>query len=437
MKGADRHFSRARLGARALAWAAGLSLVAHARVADAQLREEAERVAQSWRASGATVFTLKTRFLNGERATNVLLPDLPPATCSTLAFLGARGSSFRVSFVDADDDLSQERITSEAGAVTTERCGQPPFVRAVVLMESGRGALEVVAAHSAGALASLRNILPERTEGYVGPQPEPGRLAPLPSPEKRATLDETRAKREGAEIGRRLTWMAGPEGRGIEETALEPGCHTLVLFAPESSSTQLRGKDRLDLDAEMRDVSDDHLMARDQTDAPDARIAACVGEAMRVSINFVGATPDARVVVTHAFRHLPEHLPAVWGSEVRARMAQTLLARHVVSLPSEATVLAQGGSGSLAVPLSLEPGACYVAVAALADQATGGIGLRARVATRESVDARTAEQVGAAVAFCAGTQERGVAEVDARGAPLFGWALAVYRVQSEIWDSSW
>jgi hypothetical protein len=231
--------------------------------------------------------------------------------------------------------------------------------------------------------------------------------------------------------------MAGPEGRGSEQTALEAGCHTLVLFAPESSSTEPRHKDRLDLDAEMRDTSDDRLMARDQTDAPDARIGACVGEAMRVSINFVGATPDARVVVTHAFRHLPEHLPTVWGSEVRARMAQTLLSRHVVSLPSEASVLAQGASGSLALPLSLEPGACYVAVAALADQATGGIGLRVRVAARESVDARTADQVGAAVAFCAGTHERGLAEVDARGAPLFGWALAVYRVQSEIWDGSW
>jgi hypothetical protein len=420
-----------------MAWASGFMLVAHARVADAQLREEAERVAEAWRASGATVSTLKTRFLNGERAANVPLPELPPATCSTLAFLGARGSSFRVSLVDADDDVSRERISSEAGAVTIERCGQPSFVRAVVLMESSRGALEIVVARSAVALAPLRNILPERTEGYVGPQPEPGRLAPLPSPERRATLDETRAKREGAEIGRRLTWMAGPEGRGIEETALEEGCHTLVLFAPESSSMQPRGKDRLDLDAEMRDVADDRLMARDQTDAPDARIAACVGEAMRVSINFVGATPNARVVVTHVFRHLPEHLPTVWGSEVRARMAQSLLARHVVSLPSDASLLAQGASGSLAVPLSLEPGACYVAIAALADQATGGIGLRVRVATRESVDARTADQVGAAVAFCAGTHERGLAEVDARGAPAFGWALALYRVQSEIWDASW
>jgi hypothetical protein len=435
MRVVDRHFSRARPGARAVAWAAGFMLVAHARVANAQLREEAERVADAWRASGATVFALKTRFLNGERATNVPLPALPREACSTLAFLGTRGSSFRVSLVDADDDLSRERITSEAGAVTSERCDKPSLARAVVLVESGRGALEVVVARSIAPLAPLRNILPERTEGYVGPQPEPGRLAPLPSPERRATLDETRAKREGAEIGRRLTWMAGPEGRGVEETALEAGCHTLALFAPEPSSTQPRAKERLDLDAEMRDASDDRLMARDQTDAPDARIAACVGQVARVSINFVGATPNARVVVTHAFRHLPEHLPTLWGSEVGARMAQALLARDLVSLPRDASVLAQGGSGSLALPLALEPGACYVAVAALADQETGGIGLRVRVAARESVDARTADQVGAAVAFCAGTHERGVAEVDTR--PLFGWALAVYRVQSEIWDASW
>lgn len=430
-------FSRPSLGAKAVAWAGAFVLLSHARIADAQLREEAERVAQTWRASGATVVPMKTRFMNGERAINIPLPALPSAGCNTLAFLSARGSSFRVSLVTADDDVSRERISSEAGAVETERCGQPPIVRAVVFMDSGRGALEVVAAGSSAPLMPLRSVLPERIEGYVGPQPEPGRLAPLPTPERRAILEETRAKREGDEIGRRVTWMAGPEGRGMEETTLEPGCHTLVLFAPESYSTQLRNKERLDLDAEMRDASDDRLMARDQTDAPDARIVGCVGEATRVSINFVGATPEARVVVSHAFRHLPPNLPTVWGSAVRARMAQTLLARHVVSLPNEASVLAQGAFGSLALPLSLEPGACYLAVAALADQVTGGIGLRVRVATREGVDARTADQVGATVAFCAGTHERGFAEVDARGALPFGWALAVYRLQSGIWDASW
>lgn len=426
----------ARRGTTAAAWVAGATLLTHAAVADAQLRDEAERVAETWRASGASALLLKTRFLNSER-TDVLLPAEPVARCTTVAFLGARGLSFRAGLADERDDGSSERLSSEAGAVAIERCGPPLWQRAIVVMESGRGALEIVVGRSAVPLTSLRSILPERTEGYVGPQPDPGRLPPLASPEKRAAIDEARARREGAEVAGRLTWMAGPEGRGTAEVTFEAGCHTLVLFSPEPSATQSRGKGKLDVDAEMRDESNDHLMARDQTDAPDARIAACVGQVTRVNVNFVGATADARVVVSHELLHLPEHLPAVWGSEIRARMAQTLLARHLVSLPRDAAVLAQGGSGSVGLGLPLEPGACYLAVASLAPQATGGIGLRVRVAGRESVDARTADQVAAAVAFCAGTHRHGLAEVDARGAPLFGWALAVYRLQSGIWDASW
>ncbi len=435
MRAGDRGLGLRR-GTRAAAWSTGLTLLARASAANAQLHDEAERVAETWRASGASAFLLKTRFLNEER-TDVALPELPQGACTTLAFLGARGLSFRVALVDAENDESRARVSSEAGAVSTERCGQPSWLRGVVVMESGRGALEVVVGRSAAPLPALRSILPERTEGYLGPQPDPGRLAPLPSPERRAAMEEARARRDGAEVDRRLTWMAGTEGRGTAEVTLEAGCHALVLFAPESTSSQREVGDTLDLDAEMRDVTDDHLMARDQTDAPDARVAACVGETTRVSINFVGGTPDARVVVTHDFRPLPEHVPTVWGSAVRARIAQTLLARHVVSLPSDASALAEGGLGSAALPLSLEPGACYLAVGTLAEEATGGIGLSVRVAGRESVDARTSDGVGSAVAFCAGTNRRALAYVDARGAQPFGWAFAVFRLQSGIWDSSW
>jgi len=81
----------------------------------------------------------------------------------------------------------------------------------------------------------------------------------------------------------------------------------------------------------------------------------------------------------------------------------------------------------------LEPGACYVAVAALVQGAAHGIGLTARADHREAVDTRGADDTGAAVAFCAGTAPRGVVEVETRGAPLFGWGLAVYRIQNGIW----
>jgi hypothetical protein len=206
----------------------------------------------------------------------------------------------------------------------------------------------------------------------------------------------------------------------------------LTLLGLDPGGGNVLGK--LDVDAEMRDGADDRVMVRDQSDAPDALLAACVGEETRVNVGFVGASPETRVVVVHAFQRLPAHLPAVWGPETRARMAQALLGRSVGSLPGDAIFLAHGGSGPALVPLSLEPGACYLAVAALSDSANGGIGLSVRVGGRERQDPRTEDGTAAAVAFCAETRGHALAEVDARGAPLFGWAVALYRLESGVWD---
>jgi hypothetical protein len=418
----------------ALAAVAAL-LLARSSLAEAELHEEVERVAQIWRSSGASVAIDKPRFLN-KRETGVWLPELPEAACTTVAFVGVRSLGFRISLEEASEG-APERIGSEAGVVSIERCGKAPLGRVVVLSESGRGALEILVGRSSAPLAPLRRILSDRTEGHVGPPPEPGPPLALPSPERRATLDESRAAREGAEVAPRLSWRAGPEGRGSAEATLDAGCHTFVLFAPRSSAAKAIRGDNLDVDAEMRDLPDDHLLARDQADAPDARLATCVGETTRVSVVFVGASADGHVLVTHTFRPLPAHLPTAWGSEVRARMAQTLLARHVPGLPHDAAFLAQGDSGSVSLALSLEPGACYLAVALLAERGAHGIGLSVRVHGREGTDARGADEEGAAVAFCAGPYRQGLAEVDSRGASLLGWDLAVYRLENGIWEPPW
>jgi hypothetical protein len=423
-------------GRRGPAWAAlaaVLALLARSSLAEAELHEEVERVAQIWRSSGASVVLDKPRFLN-KKETGVWLPALAEAACTTVAFVGVRSLGFRVT-LEAASEGAPERIDSEAGVVSIERCGQAPLGRVVVLSESGRGALEVLVGRSAAPLPPLRRILSDRTEGHVGPPPEPGPPLALPSSERRAALDETRALREGAQVAPRLTWMAGPAGRGSAEATLDPGCHTFVLFAPGSSAAKARAGGNLDVDAEMRELPDDELLARDQADAPDARLATCVGETTRVSVVFVGASADRPVLVTHTFRPLPEHLPTVWGSDVRARMGQTLLARHVAALPREAAFLAQGDSGSVA--LSLEPGACYLVVAVLAERGAHGIGLSVRVHGREGTDARVADEEGAAVAFCAGAYRQGLAEVDSRGASLLGWDLAVYRLENGIWEPPW
>jgi hypothetical protein len=415
-----------------------LAVLADGHAADAQLHAAVDRLAEAWRASGASVVVDKTRFLNDDETVVVSLPDAPDAECTTVVLLGSRGMGFHVRPADrgADDDASA-RIPSEAGAVSIERCGATPPHRLLVTSDSGRGALETLVARSAKPMESMRTILPERTGGTTAPAPEPGSLPPLPPPEKRAEFAEARAKRDGALILSRTTWTAGADGTGAGDDTLEPGCHALQLFALDpraggAPTPSPRGK--LDLDAEMRDPSSDRVLARDRTDAPDARLDLCVGETTNVEVVFVGAPANAPVLVAHSAWPLPDRLPSLWGGEARARMAHVLLSRHVKSLVREPVLLAQGGSGTTPVPLKVEPGACYLALVAVVQGATRAVGLRVHVGTHDAYDDRGIDENGAVVAFCAGDRAGALAEVEAHGTPLLGWGMALYRVGSSAWE---
>jgi hypothetical protein len=425
------------------AWGAAagsaLAVAVTAATAHAELREAVQRLADAWREVGAAVVVDRSRFLEEDRDDQhpvvVAVPDLPDGECTTIVILGARGLGFHVRFADGDAD-EPKRMPSVAGAVSIERCGEgEPLRRLIVSTDSGRGALEMVVARSAKPLPPLRTVLPERTGGVLAATAEPGTLPALPAPEKRAEVAESRAKRDGAVVAKRTTWQAGIDGAGAGEQTLAAGCHTLQLFAldPRTAHPSRRGK--LDLDAEMRDKEGDRLLARDRTDAPDAQLAACVGEATQVAVVFAGSPPRAPVLVSHVEWPLPDHLPTVWGSEARGHMAHVLLVRHVVSLPRDPAFVAQGGSGITPIPLSIEPGACYLGIATRVRESARAIGLRVRVGAKTFADDRGVDEDGAAVAFCARDREAAVAEVEARGTPVLGWGFALYRLQSGMWEA--
>jgi hypothetical protein len=115
-------------------------------------------------------------------------------------------------------------------------------------------------------------------------------------------------------------------------------------------------------------------------------------------------------------------------------MAHALLVRHVMSLPRDPFVLVQGGSGATPIPLSIEPGSCYVAAVVLVQGAARAVGLRVSVGAAVAFDDRGIDEAGAVVAFCSGERDRAVAHVEARGAPLLGWGLAVYRLDTQVWE---
>jgi hypothetical protein len=441
VRGALRQRARALLVGGALL-ASSLTRGGPAR---AELRESVDRLAEAWRAVGASVVIDRSRFLQEEsddrKPVVFVLPDLPAGECLTVVLMGARGLGFHVRVpgpgsAATTDDPEAKRIPSAAGAVSIERCGDTSLKRLVVATDSGRGAVETIVARSSAPLPPLRTVLPERSGGLLLPVSEAGALPPLPAPEKRADVAEARAKRDGAALAPRSTIEAGVDGSGAGEATLGPGCHALQLFAIDPRVLHPGRRARLDLDAEARDASDDRLLARDRTDAPDARLSICVGETTKVGVGFSGSPPGSPVLVTHGSWPLPEHLPSLWGTEAMGRMAKVLLARHVPTLPGEPVQLAQGGYGMTPVPIAIEPGACYLALVAVAREAARSLGLVVRVGTFDATDDRGVDDAGAAVAFCAGERTSAVATVEARGTPLLGWGLSVYRLESGVWQGA-
>ena len=406
--------------------------------ARADARIIASRVLEQWKTAGAKATMLPSRFVFDDETVLIPIPSVEgTGSCIHVAVIAARGLSFHAKLEGASNDPllpdTGARANSLAGVLELRRC-EPRGVRHIqVTSDAGRGAVEVIVARSPGNLPNLPAVIPERTGGVLPPVPEAGMLPALAVPEKRAQAAEQRAQREGGTVVPRLGGRAGDDGSGEVEVTLQAGCHRLEVFARDPRADRPGRRARLDVDAELRDSSDDKLLARDRTEAPDARLEACVGRATTASIVFAGAPPATDVIVTRAGWVLPASLPEVWGPSARGRMARVLYTRHVAA-PSEAPVfLAQGATGGTPLPLSVEVGGCYVAIVGVVRGTPRALQLRAFVGARESTDERGAADQAALTAFCVRAQETARLEVQARGAGV-QWGLAVYRVRSGVWE---
>jgi hypothetical protein len=423
---------------------AAVFLASSGGLARADTREAAARVAEDWRTAGARVVAVPPRFLFDDET--VLVPIAPESEaettagaddCTQVAILGARGLSFRARLSDAPTDplVAPEpnaRASSTAGVLELHRCerGRPPVRHVVITAEAGRGAVEVIVARSSRALPSLAAIIPERTGGAIPPPPEAGALPSLVSLPRRLESAEARARREGATIGERTSSRSAEDGSGDEDLTLDEGCHRIEVFGQELMRPGRRF--RLDLDADLRDG--DHLLARDRTEAPDARLEACVGSRARLTLSYAGAPPHSDVVITRSTWPLPARLPAIWGTAARSKMARALFLRHVAVPSDDPVYLAQGSTGTTPLPLGVETGGCYVAVVGLARGRARQLQLRAFVGARESTDERGASEEAALSAFCVRAHESARLEVFARGTGL-SWGLAVFRVKSGVWEA--
>jgi hypothetical protein len=434
--------------------------------ARADAHEVAERVVDQWRGAGGHVTSLPSRFLFDDETVVVQVPadgaspasagarstpdgaspasPVSAAGCTHIALIGARGLSFRARLSDATSDpLAPEpggRATSLAGVLELRRCGPSrPIRHVIVTSDAGRGGLEVVVARAPSALPSLTSVIPERTGGALPPVPEAGALPVLPPPEKRAELAEARAKRDGARIDAQTKLRAGDDGGGEAEIALDAGCHRVELFARDPRAGGLSRRFKLDVDAELRvrddaNPSSDRVLARDRTEAPDARLEACVGRRTRVNVVFAGAPPNGELTATLASWPLPQRLPSLWGPVPRSKMARVMFTRHVAIPADDPVFIGQGSSGTTPFPVPVETGGCYLAVVALTHGHARSFQIRTVVGARESTDERGAAEEAALSAFCVNAHETARVEVHARGTGV-GWGLAVFRVKSGVWEA--
>lgn len=426
-----------------------LLLTSIAPAVSADLRDLGARANDQWRASGAAVAAVPTRFIYDSETIGVVLPPMPSQRCTTVALIGARGMSFHAKFGGASEpqdeedesgETSKARGASVAGLLELSHCDSarapsPTFNRdrLIVTSDAGRGAIEVVVARSKSALPPLRTIFPERTGGLIPASPEPGILPPLPAQARRADGAEGRAKNEGGVVLPRHTWRAAEDGSGAGELELDPGCHRLELFGTDPRTANSSRKFRLDIDAELRDTDEDVLLARDRTEAPDGHLETCVGGTTLGGVAFAGAVPGGSVIVTHAAWAIPAHLPLLWGSGPKAKMAAALLARSVMPPRDEPIFVAQGSSGLTPIVVLVEPGACYLVVVGVAHGNPRGIGVRAIVGSVEASDDRGVNDDSGAVAFCARDHDHARLEVDARGSSI-AWGLGLYRMQTGLWE---
>jgi hypothetical protein len=410
--------------------------------ARADARDVANRVVEQWKAAGATATLLQPRFVFDDETVLISIPqdETIGAGCIHVALVGARGLSFhaRLSDVTFDPVAPPEtgaRASSLAGVLELARCDVARPVRHVIVTaDAGRGAIEIVFAHGTASLPTLSSVIPERTGGALPPIPEAGTLPPLPTPEKRAEAAEARAKREGARILARQSFTSSEDGTGDADLDLDAGCHRIEVFANDPRTERPGRRFRLDVDAELRDPSEDRVIARDRTEAPDARLETCVGQTTRVSLAYAGTPPGGAVTVTQGTWPLPARIPPMWGPTTRSKMARVMFTRHI-AVPSEDPIfLAQGGSGTTPFPLPVETGGCYVAVVGLTHGHAKSLQLRAIVGARESTDERGATEEAALTAFCVRAFETARIEVHTRG-PAVGYGLAVFRVKSGVWEA--
>jgi hypothetical protein len=395
--------------------------------AHAGLAADADAVAARY-AQSASVTRLPPKLYGSGGPSAVTLPMeatlLPNSGCTTVVAIGAVSTAFALSLPgsDDDDDPGELVASSVAGLAQMTRCGSRRAELADLTIEvrSPHAVIEWIVATSKVPAPLARSILPHRDPGSVpplqrpGPPPSPGPVAP------RVLRLESRLAREDKASVERRTAIADASGAGRVLLELSPGCHRMTVFGAPSDAPD---EDFHDIDAELAWASGG-IASIDRTESPDAALLACTAERELGILAFAGAGKGGSVVVVHGVTDLPAGVPVRWGA-ARARVARTLLERHIPAPSSSPIYESLGVAGLTVLPLELEPGRCYLAAVASLQGEVKLIALNA-VAFGPAAQAHVDDtDEAAAVTFCAGTTPHGRLEVEVHGASPI-WLAAIW-----------
>lgn len=413
------------------ALAVALSFVASAAPSSADLGRDTDRLSLAWSAFGH-VIRLKPRLLDrGERFPLVLPAEpLDPKTpgCASIAVLGTTQTHFLLDASATGQGIAGINWPegSQAGALTVTRCGdKKPLLASLALeMRSPRGVIEILTLSSDEPPPALTQVLPHRDPGPMAPLAASGPRPSVAPLALRLRAVEERATRERAVEHTVQDLTASPMGMGSALVTLAPGCHRFDLLGDEA------GRHPTDVDLDIASADGGQLLATDHGESSDAGALLCVGRPMPVTVRFSGVGPLARLALARARWDLEPSLPQRWAPEARARVSAVLRDRRVPLTGARLSDEALGVQGDTLMPIEVEAGACYVAVAVELRGNAAAISLAARTARGTSQSRLDQDVPGALLTFCAGPSERALLEIDARGFGLV-WMSAVWQLGRE------
>lgn len=416
-----------------------------ARGAAADLGRDAARVAESLRGRGATVVRLPARFVEQDRLAAIAVPGPAapeaPAGCTAVVVVGSRSLDFWAGPLEAvvtsragnepeprpsrtpggADEVG--RVRASAGVAVVSRCGddRAALSRVAIETRSPRGAVEILVVRSREALPAATELFPERDNGPSAPRGDPGGAIEPGPVDERVAAAERRAVAGGASTVRRFTHRASAEGTGTVVLALDEGCHRLTLMAAIPKIVPRRATD---LDAMARDPIGGRTLGRDRSEAPDALLETCLGDAGPVEITFAGASGPVDVQIVDGVWAVPAHVPAELGARTRAGFAWALWRRRAPAFDDDPVFRSLGVAGATSFAVPVEPGRCYVAALAIVRGESRGTRLTADLAERSLRDEALAGDTGAAVALCSQTDSVVRFAVEVRGgSPWWSFAL--------------